>query len=217
MSPVTSLKTPRTTVRRMPKRGSYDFETVAAILDAGFLCHLGFVVDGQPYVVPTAYGREERLIYVHGSAVSRTLGALAEGVPVCITVTHLDGLVLARSGFHSSMNYRSVMLLGRAEVVPADRKVHAMEVISEQILHGRWAELRPIKRKEVNATAVLQIPIEEASAKVRTGPPGDDEPDYALPIWAGVIPLTLKAGKPIPDPRLAADTPIPQNVKRWRR
>jgi len=204
MSRVTSLKTPRTTVRRMPKRGSYDFDTVAAILDAGFLCHLG-------------YGREERLIYVHGSAVSRTLGALAQGVPVCITVTHLDGLVLARSGFHSSMNYRSVMLLGSAEVVPADRKVHAMEVISEQILRGRWAELRPIKRKEVNATAVLQIPIEEASAKVRTGPPGDDEPDYALPIWAGVIPLTLKAGKPIPDPRLADDTPVPANVKRWRR
>ena len=212
-----SLKTSRTAVRRLPKRGSYDFETVAAILDAGFLCHLGFVADGQPYVIPTAYGREDRMLYVHGSAVSRTLGALAQGVPVCVTVTHLDGLVLARSGFHSSMNYRSVMLLGHAEVVVPDRKVRAMEVISEQILRGRWEELRPIKRKEVNATAVLQIPIEEASAKVRTGPPGDDEPDYALPIWAGEIPLTLKAGKPIPDPRLPADTPVPPHVRRWRR
>jgi nitroimidazol reductase NimA-like FMN-containing flavoprotein (pyridoxamine 5'-phosphate oxidase superfamily) len=212
-----SLKTPRTTVRRMPKRGSYDFETVATILDAGFLCHLGFVADGQPYVIPTAYGREDRTLYVHGSAVSRTLGVLAQGVPVCVTVTHLDGLVLARSGFHSSMNYRSVMIFGRAETVAPEHKVHAMEVISEQIMRGRWADLRPTKRKEVNATAVLRIPIDEASAKVRTGPPGDDAPDYALPIWAGEIPLTLKAGKPIPDPRLTPDTLLPAHVRRWRR
>lgn len=209
------LKTRRTTLRRLPKRGHHDFETIAAILDAGCLCHLGFVVEDQPYVIPTAYGRKDSTLFVHGSAVSRTLGALAEGIPVCLTVSHLDGLVLARSGFHSSLNYRSVMVLGRATPVADDEKLDALAVISEQILRGRWADVRPVKRKELNATSVLRIPITEASAKVRTGPPADDEVDYALPIWAGEIPLKLKAGKPVPDARLPADIPVPAYVKRF--
>jgi hypothetical protein len=210
------LKTPRTTVRRLPKRGHYDFDTVAAILDAGFLCHVGFVADGQPYVIPTGYGRDGRTLYVHGSAVSRTLRTLAEGVPLCLTVTHLDGLVLARSGFHSSMNYRSVVVLGTARVVTGEEKLHALAVISEQILPGRWAEIRLPTRKELNATAVLALPIEEASAKVRTGPPADDEADYALPVWAGVLPLSLRAGRPEPDARLPQDTPVPAYMRRRR-
>ena len=165
------LKTPRTTVKRLPKRGRHDFETIAAILDATFLCHLGFVAEGQPYVIPTAFGRDGRTLYVHGSAVSRTLKRLTEGVPMCLTATILDGLVLARSGFHSSMNYRSAVVLGTATVVEPDQKIHALEVISEQILPGRWAEIRGPSRKELNGTTVLQIPIEEASAKIRNAPP----------------------------------------------
>lgn len=211
------LKTPRTTIRRLPKRARYDLDVVAAILDAGFLCHLGYVLDGQPYVIPTAYGREDATLYLHGSAVSRTLLAVGGGLPACVTVTHVDGLVLARSGFHSSVNYRSAVILGRAEPVPDDEKLHALEVISEQILPGRWAELRPTKRKELNGTAVLRMAITEASAKVRTGPPADDEPDYALPMWAGEIPLAMKAGRPIPDERLPPDTPVPRYVKRYRK
>ncbi|MFO1318139.1 MAG: pyridoxamine 5'-phosphate oxidase family protein [Burkholderiales bacterium] len=211
------LKTPRTTVKRLPKRGRHDFETIAAILDATFLCHLGFVAEGQPYVIPTAFGRDGRTLYVHGSAVSRTLKRLTEGVPMCLTATILDGLVLARSGFHSSMNYRSAVVLGTATVVEPDQKIHALEVISEQILPGRWAEIRGPSRKELNGTTVLQIPIEEASAKIRTGPPADDEPDYAMPVWAGVVPLSLAAGKPVPDGRLPTDIAVPAYVKRRRR
>lgn len=211
------LQTARTKVRRLPKRGHYDFDTIAGILDSTFLCHLGFVAEAQPYVIPTAFGRDGRMIYVHGSSVSRTLKALASGIPVCLTATILDGLVLARSGFHSSMNYRSVVVLGTATVVDSGLKAHALEVISEQILAGRWAEIRGPSRKELNATTVLQIPIEEASAKVRTGPPADDEADYAMPVWAGVVPLSLVAGKPIPDDRLPSDTPVPAYVKRRKR
>lgn len=211
------LKTPRTTLKRLPKRGSHDFDTIARILDATFLCHLGFALDGQPFVIPTAFGREGRVLYVHGSAVSRMLKRLAEGVPVCFTATLLDGLVLARSGFHSSMNYRSVVVLGQASVVPPERKAHALEVISEQILAGRWAEIRGPSRKELNATTVLELPIEEASAKIRTGPPVDDAEDYALPVWAGVVPLAIKPGTPVPDERLAPDIPVPGYVKRRAR
>ncbi|MBK8017231.1 MAG: pyridoxamine 5'-phosphate oxidase family protein [Betaproteobacteria bacterium] len=212
-----ALKTPRTTVRRLPKRAAYDFETLAGILDASFLCHVGYVLDGQPYVIPTAFGREERTLYLHGSAVSRTLKTLAGGVPLCLTVTHLDGLVLARSGFHSSMNYRSAVVLGTAVPVEGPEKVHALAVISDQIMRGRWEEIRGPSRKELNGTAVLKMPIDEASAKIRTGPPVDDEDDYALPVWAGVLPLSLVAGKPIPDERLPAEVPLPAYVKKYRK
>ena len=212
-----ALKTPRTTVRRLPKRAAYDFETLAGILDASFLCHVGYVLDGQPYVIPTAFGREERTLYLHGSAVSRTLKTLAGGVPLCLTVTHLDGLVLARSGFHSSMNYRSAVVLGTAVPVEGPEKVHALAVISDQIMRGRWEEIRGPSRKELNGTAVLKMTIDEASAKIRTGPPVDDEDDYALPVWAGVLPLSLVAGKPIPDERLPAEVPLPAYVKKYRK
>lgn len=196
------LKTPRTTVKRLPRRARYDFDTIAAILDAGFLCHIGFMAEGQPFVIPTGFGRDGETLYFHGSSVSRTLKQVADGVPMCLTVTHLDGLVLARSGFHSSMNYRSVVVLGAARKVEGDEKLHALEVISEQILKGRWAQIRGPSRKELNGTTVLALPIGEASAKVRTGPPVDDEEDYAMPVWAGVLPLAMKAGKPIADDRL---------------
>lgn len=186
----------------MPKRGHYDRETIYGILDAGFLCHVGFSIDGQPFVIPTGYGREGDRIYIHGSAASRMLKNLDAGVPVCVTVTHLDGLVLARSAFHHSMNYRSAVVFGTARVVPDEEKEHALFVISEYILKGRWAEVRGPNAKEMKATLVLAIDIEEASAKVRTGPPGDDEEDYELPVWAGVLPVTQVYGPPIDDPLL---------------
>ena len=212
-----SLKTPRTTVKRLPKRAAYNFDTVVAILDAGFLCHIGFVADGQPYVIPTGFGRDGKTLYFHGSSVSRTLKTLADGVPMCLTVTHLDGLVLARSGFHSSMNYRSVVVLGKARTVDnREEKLHALEVISEQILKGRWAEIRGPSRKELNGTTVLALPIDEASAKIRTGPPIDDEEDYALPVWAGVLPLKVKAGTPLPDDRLPTTIQPPKYMKKAR-
>lgn len=210
------LKTARTTVKRLPKRASYDFDQVAAILDAGFLCHVGIVVDGQPFVIPTGFGRDGETLYFHGSSVSRTLRQAAEGVPMCLTVTHLDGLVLARSGFHSSMNYRSVVVLGSARKVEGDEKLHALEVISEQILKGRWAQIRGPSRKELNGTTVLALPITEASAKVRTGPPVDDEADYALPVWAGVLPLSMKPGTPLPDDRLPDTIKPPAYLRKAR-
>ncbi len=195
-------KTKRNKVTRMPKRGHYDRETIYGILDAGFLCHVGFCVDGQPFVIPTGYGRAGDRIYIHGSAASRMLKSLDAGVPVCVTVTHLDGLVLARSAFHHSMNYRSAVVFGTARVVPDEEKEHALFVISEYILKGRWAEVRGPNAKEMKATLVLAIDIEEASAKVRTGPPGDDEEDYGLPVWAGVLPIRQVYGAPENDPLL---------------
>jgi len=204
--------TKRTQVMRLPKRGDYSQETIYSILDAGFLCHVGFVVDGQPFVIPTGYGRSGSTLYVHGSAASRMLRTLAEGVDVCVTVTLLDGLVLARAAFHHSMNYRSVVLLGTATLVEsAEEKTEALRVISEQIVPGRWNDVRWPTEQELKATKVLALPISEASAKVRTGPPLDDEEDYALPIWAGVLPLSVRAEQPLPDPRLAAEvTAVPE-------
>ena len=205
--------TTRTQVRRLPERGHYDRETIYGILDAAFLCHVGFVHDGHPVVIPTAYGREEDTLYVHGSAASRMQRDLAQGIAVCVTVTILDGLVLARSGFHSSMNYRSVVVFGRAEPISDDEeKAHALAVISEQILRGRWAEIREPNSQELKGTSVLRIPIDEASAKIRIGPPKDDEEDYALPVWAGVVPITQQHESPVRDPRLAPDIPIPDYV-----
>jgi uncharacterized protein len=212
-----NLKTPRTTVKRLAKRGDYDLDTVAAILDECLYCHIGFALDGQPFVIPTAYGRLGSTLYIHGSALSRTLNELAKGIPMCFTASLIDGLVLARSGFHSSINYRSVVVLGKAELVEGEQKLNAMEVISEHLAPGRWADLRPATRKEINATKVLKLDIAEASAKIRVGPPADDEDDYALSCWAGVLPLELVAGEPIADPRLRRGIGLPEYLRGYTR
>jgi nitroimidazol reductase NimA-like FMN-containing flavoprotein (pyridoxamine 5'-phosphate oxidase superfamily) len=210
--------TERTQVKRLPKRGKYDRETVYAILDAGFVCHVGFSVDGQPYVIPTNYGRAGDTLYLHGSAASRMLRTLSGGVPVCVTVTHVDGLVLARSAFHHSVNYRSVVILGTARLVedPAE-KMAALRIFTEHVLKGRWDDVRQPTEQELKATMVLALPLEEVSAKVRTGGPVDDEADYALPVWAGVLPLETVAQPPQPDARLKSDTPLPAYLKNYSR
>jgi uncharacterized protein len=195
--------TAKTRVRRLPKRGHYDRATVHAVLDAGVVCHVGYAIDGQPYVTPTSYWRNEDRLYWHGSSASRMLRHLKQGVPVCVTVTHIDGFVLARSGFHHSVNYRSVMALGTAQLVPDEAKLAVLEDFVERLFPGRWPELRPPTRQEIKATTVLWMDLDEVSAKIRTGPPIDDEEDYALPVWAGVLPLVTSAGRPEPDPRLA--------------
>lgn len=194
--------TDRTRVVRMPQRGVYDEETVHRILDEGLVCHLGYTLDGQPFVIPTMYAREGDQLYIHGSAASRTLRQVGAGIPVCVTVTLTDGLVLARSVFNHSMNYRSVVALGVASLVesPAE-KLEALRGFTEKLLPGRWAETRPPTEQELKATSVLRLPLSEVSAKVRSGPPKDDEADYALPVWAGVIPLRLVAEAPIRDER----------------
>lgn len=208
--------TERTKVKRLPKRGSFERETVYSILDEGFVCHVGFVSDGQPFVIPTAYGREGDVLYLHGSRASRMLKALAAGADVCVTVTLVDGLVLARSAFHHSINYRSVVVFGRARVVESDEeKMRALLSFTEHILPGRWDEVREPNKQELNSTLVLALPLEEASAKVRTGPPVDDEEDYALPVWAGVLPLRAATGSPSADPRLPADTPLPAYLREF--
>jgi hypothetical protein len=211
------MPTPRTTVRRLPPRGRYDRETIAAILDEGLVCHVGFVADGQPFVIPTLYARDGDRLYVHGSAVSRMLKTLAGGVPVCVTVTVLDGLVLARSVFNHSMNYRSVVVLGTATVVQGKDKIAALETIAEHVAPGRWREARGPSDNELKATLVLSLPLDESSAKVRTGPPEDEDDDYGLPHWAGVLPLALSAGSPVPDPRLTPGIAVPPSVRSWRR
>ncbi|MGH6934034.1 MAG: pyridoxamine 5'-phosphate oxidase family protein [Dongiaceae bacterium] len=204
---------PRVRVRRLSKRGYYDRATLYGVLDAGFICHAGYVIDGQPYVTPTAYWREGDQLYWHGSSASRMLRAQTPGIPVCITVTHLDGLVVARSGFHHSINYRSAILFGESEKVEDKaEKEAAMTAFVERIYPGRWRTLRPVTVQELKATSVLRMTIDEAAAKIRTGPPVDDEEDYALPIWAGVINLSTVAGKIEPDQRLSAGIPIPEDV-----
>jgi nitroimidazol reductase NimA-like FMN-containing flavoprotein (pyridoxamine 5'-phosphate oxidase superfamily) len=205
---MSSTPTPRTRVVREPHRGAYDRATVNQILDEGFLCHVGFVADGQPYVIPTSYGRAGDVLYIHGSAASRMLRNLDQGVPVCITVTLLDGLVLARSIFNHSMNYRSVVILGTARLVddPAE-KLAALRALSEHILPHRWDDVRQPNEKELKATSVLKIPIEEFSAKMRVGSPIDDEEDYSFPTWAGVIPLEMTVGAPIRDERCEQEFP----------
>jgi nitroimidazol reductase NimA-like FMN-containing flavoprotein (pyridoxamine 5'-phosphate oxidase superfamily) len=209
-------RTERTRVRRLPERAAYDRATVHAILDEGFLCHLGFVVDGQPYVIPTGYARVGDTVFLHGSTGSR-LG-LRPGMDVCVTVTLVDGLVLARSAFHHSMNYRSVMAIGRTRpVTDPGEKEAALRALVEHIVPGRSDEVRGGDSRELAATAVLALPLAEVSAKVRTGPPKDDEPDYALPIWAGVLPLALTPGEPVPDPVLDPSIPIPDHVASWSR
>jgi uncharacterized protein len=216
--PEVHMPTPRTRVVREADRGVYDRETVYRILDEGFLCHVGFVADGQPFVIPTSYGRRDDSLYIHGSAASRMLRQLKDSVPVCVTVTLLDGLVLARSVFNHSMNYRSVVILGKATMVEdPQEKLAALQSISEHIIPGRWADARQPNERELKQTSVLRLPIEEFSAKVRTGPPIDDEEDYSFPTWAGVVPLEMIAGAPINDPRLDAVRAVPRYVQGYSR
>lgn len=210
--------TERTRVVREPHRGVYDREAAYQILDEGFICHVGFVLEGQPFVIPTGYGRSGDNLYIHGSAASRMLRNLDKGVPVCVTVTLLDGLVLARSIFNHSMNYRSVVVLGTAMVVDdPEEKLAALRALSEHILPGRWAESRQPDEKELKATLVMHLPINEFSAKVRQGPAIDDEEDYAFPTWAGVIPLEMLAGKPVDDERLMTGQAIPGYAAHYSR
>lgn len=214
---MSELLSDRTRLNRYPARGSHDFQAIAAILDEGYFCHVGFEQNGQPYVIPTAYGRDGRNLYIHGSASSRMLNQAAKEIPICVTVTLVDGLVLARSAFHSSVNYRSVVVLGSAEKVEGEQKLAALRVIVDHIVPGRWDSLRPVQARELEETTVLRLPIEEASAKMRSGPPVDDEEDYALPIWAGTLDFPVATPVPRPDPRLAPDTPVPPHVSRYRR
>ncbi len=207
-------KTPRSRVKRKHYRGNYDFDTVAAILDAGFICHVGYNIEGKPYVTPTSYWREGEHVYWHGSSASRMLREQSKGIDVCFTVTHVDGLVMARSAFNHSINYRSVMLFGLAgKVEGEDDKLRVLETFTEKLFPGRWSELRPVTKKELKATTVLHMPIEEGSAKIRTGDPGDDEEDYTWPVWAGVVPLSVMASKVSPCPRLIEGTALPKYLK----
>ncbi|HWZ42724.1 MAG TPA: pyridoxamine 5'-phosphate oxidase family protein [Candidatus Saccharimonadales bacterium] len=207
--------TDRTRVRRLPDRGAYDREVINSILDEGFLCHVGFVAEGAPVVIPTGYGRDGDILYIHGSAASRMLRSLQQGIEMCVTVTLVDGLVLARSAFHHSMNYRSVVAFGRATLVedPAE-KLRALTAISEQIVRGRWEDARKPTAQEMKATTVLALPLSEVSAKIRTGPPKDDEEDYALPIWAGVVPIKLEYKEPVADAKLAGGLAVPAYARR---
>lgn len=215
---MTISQTARTTLRRLPKRGSYDTEQIYQILDEGFVCHVGFVIDGQPFVIPTGYGRQGDQLLIHGSQASRMLRTLKQGVDVCVTVTLIDGLVLARSAFHHSVNYRSVVIFGNAVLVEDDdQKLEALRVLSDHIIAERWDDVRLPTPQELNATTVLCLPLTEASAKIRTGPPIDDEEDYALPIWAGVVPLRMTGGTPIDDPRLLPNISAPDYASKYKR
>ncbi len=210
--------TQRNKIKRYPQRGNYDLSVINSILDEGLICHVGFVVEGQPFVIPTAYGRIDDQIYIHGSPMSRMLRSLQQGIEVCITITLLDGLVLARSAFHHSMNYRSVVIFGNAIAIedPAE-KMAALKAFTNHVLPDRWSQVRPTTEKEVAGTLVLALSLSEASAKIRTGPPVDDEEDYGLPIWAGELPLRLVADAPINDPKLSAGIPCPDFVQHYDR
>lgn len=211
-------QTPRTTLKRLPKRGSHDREIINSILDEGFICHVGFAVEGRPFVIPTGYARADDKLLIHGSQASRMLRTLSEGVDVCVAVTLLDGLVLARSAFHHSMNYRSVVIFGRATLVE-DRagKISALFALSEHIIPNRWQDAREPNESELRQTTVLSLPIDEASAKIRTGPPIDDEEDYGMEVWAGVMPLRMVADQPIADPRLPPEIDPPDYVVNYAR
>ena len=211
-------ETERTTLKRLPKRGNYDRDLINAILDEAFFCHVGFVVEGQPYVIPTGFARVGDDLLIHGSAASRMMRNLAGGVDVCVTVTLVDGLVLARSAFHHSVNYRSVVILGKAEVVTDEnQKNAALEAFTNHIIPGRWADVRWPTELELKATTVLRLPITEASAKIRTGDPVDDDEDYTLNTWAGVLPLKLTPGTPIPDTKLTKAIAAPDHVVIYKR
>lgn len=215
-APRPKAPSPRTRVRRMPARADYERETIEAILDEAMVAHLGFSAEGQPYVVPTLHARVGDQIYFHGSSASRTVRALADGAQMCLTVTLLDGLVLARSAVHHSVNYRSVVVLGQARaIVEPGEKMAAIEAFTERLIPGRWDEVRWPTAKELKAIQVLSLPLSEASAKLRVGGPVDDEEDYALDTWAGVLPLSTIAGAPIPDERLAENTATSQAAHAW--
>ncbi len=210
--------TRRSTVRRLPERGRYDRDTIDAILDEGLVCHVGLVDEGQPFVIPAVYARLGDRVVVHGSAASRLINVLASGAPACLTVTLLDGLVLARSGFHHSMNYRSVVVLGEAqEITDPEEKRRALDAIVEHVVPGRTAEVRPPSQKELRATRVVALGLDEASAKLRTGPPKDDAEDLALACWAGELPLRLVALDLVPDPQLRPGLLPEASVRGWRR
>lgn len=205
--------TDRSRVKRLHERGKYDEATIFPILDAAFIAHIAYVIDGQPFVTPTAFWREGRTLYWHGSAASRMLRFQEAGVPACVAVTHLDGLVLARSGFHHSLNYRSVMAFGTAHlVVGAAEEARQLDLFIDRLYPGRRAEIRPNEKQELKATTVISMEIEEASAKIRTGPPKDDEPDYALDCWAGIIPVAQVVGEAIADPKLKAGVAFPKGL-----
>jgi nitroimidazol reductase NimA-like FMN-containing flavoprotein (pyridoxamine 5'-phosphate oxidase superfamily) len=211
-------QTHRTTLKRLPKRGSHEREVINQILDEGFICHVGFLLEGQPFVIPTGYARVDDQLIIHGSQASRMLRAVGKGIDVCVTVTLVDGLVLARSAFHHSINYRSVVIFGRAvPVTEREEKITALRALSEHMVRGRWADVRVPNEQEMQQTTVLSLPIEEGSAKVRTGPPIDDEEDYQLNVWAGVIPLGLSAGAPINDPRLSKQIEPPEYARNYGR
>lgn len=213
-----SSPTPRTRIVREPQRAVYDRETAYQILDEGFICHVGFAIEAQPYVIPTSYARNNDLLYIHGSAASRMLRQGASGIPVCITVTLLDGLVLARSIFNHSMNYRSVVVLGTATAIEnREEKLAALQSLSEHILPGRWKDTRHPNEQELKATSILQLPIQEFSAKVRQGPVIDDEEDYSFPTWAGIIPLSMVGQAPVDDSRLLEGITAPKYAKEYSR
>ena len=210
--------TQRSKIKRLPKRGSQERELIYSILDEALLAHVGFVNNEQPFVIPMAYGREGDRLYLHGANLSRLLKTLEQGVDVCITVTILDGLVVARSLFHHSMNYRSVVLFGKAKLVENENeKMAALKALTDQMILGRWQQARIPNTQELKATKVLSVPIEEGSAKVRTGAPSDDEEDYSLPFWAGQLPLKLTAGIPIADSRLSAEIAVPEHIANYHR
>jgi len=209
-------RTDRSSLQRLPKRGVYDLASIHAILDEGLICHVGFVVDSQPYVIPTIHVRVGEELFFHGSPASRMLRVLEQGVEVCVTVTLVDGLVLARSAFHHSMNYRSVVVFGTAmPVESSEEKLRVLQALSDHLIRSRWQEVRSPSPNELKGTLVLSLPINEASAKVRTGPPIDDEDDYGLPVWAGVLPLKIVAAEPVADPRLSQDIAPPTYITRY--
>ena len=206
-------KTERTKVRRVPKRGHYDRETIYNVLDKNFTCHIGFIYNDYPVVIPTIYGRSGDRVFFHGASVSRMITTLEMGVPVCLSIHTVQGIVLARSAFHHSVNYESVVLFGKASLVEENNeKMRALKVISDHIVPGRWEEIREPNGQEMKGTKVLGMNIDESSAKIRTGPPVDDEEDYDLDIWAGVLPITTSFGSPVPDPRLKNGLSVPQSV-----
>jgi nitroimidazol reductase NimA-like FMN-containing flavoprotein (pyridoxamine 5'-phosphate oxidase superfamily) len=207
--------TKKTKVKRAPKRGFYDRETIYKILDNHFICQIAFIHEGYPVIIPTIFGREKENLYIHGATVSRMLLELEKGVAISLNVTQTDGIVLSRSAFHHSLNYHSVTIFGEATLITNDKERYkALKIISDQIIPNRWEEVRLPNNKELNVTKILKIPITEASAKIRTGPPVDDKPDYDLPIWAGVLPINKAFGDPIPDLALGEDITLPRSVRK---
>lgn len=210
--------TERSKIKRLPKRANYERETINKILDEAFVCHVGFTIDDKPFVIPTGYARSGDDLLIHGSSASRMLRAMAWEIDVCVTVTLIDGLVLARSAFHHSMNYRSVVIFGKAKIVKDEQeKYEALRLFTEHVVPNRWAEIRPPNELELKATTVLSLPIEEASAKIRTGNPVDDEDDYEMDVWAGVIPLSVNFGKPFDDGKIKEGVEIPDHATNYKR